>query len=252
MPSSKNWLGIAIVLLGMDLILLIALLSLLIMPSTPDFVNPVPSPFLSEPPQRAALPTPSPLPPNLDPPTSSPSPSAADSSQGLPLPVPSPSLPLPEPSPSPVPLSTPLSSPSPTPTPQKERKWIEVYLGQQRLVAYEDGKPVFEALVSTGTARYPTVTGRFRIYLKLLYSDMAGPGYYLRNVPYVMYFYRGYALHGTYWHNNFGRPMSHGCVNLRVEDARWLFYWTDPALPQGASFVYSSPDNPGTLVVIYR
>ncbi len=227
MPPSKNWLGIAIVLLGMDLILLIALLSLLIMPSTPDFVNPMPSPSLPKPTQGIPQPAPSPPPPHLDPPT----------------PSPSPSLPMPSPSPTLVPA---------TPTPQRERKWIEVYLRQQKLVAYEDGKPVFEALVSTGTARYPTVTGRFRIYLKLLYSDMAGPGYYLRNVPYVMYFYRGYALHGTYWHNNFGRPMSHGCINLRVEDARWLFYWTEPALPQGASFVYSSPDNPGTLVVIYH
>lgn len=219
MPPSKNWLGIAIVLLGMDLILFVALLSLLIMPSTPDFVNPMPSPFSPEP---------SP---------STPPPVHSDS------PTPLSSPPLPEPSPSPTPALA-------TPTPQRERKWIEVYLSRQKLVAYEDGKPVFEALVSTGIARYPTVVGRFRIYLKLLYSDMAGPGYYLRDVPYVMYFYRGYALHGTYWHNNFGRPMSHGCVNLRVEDARWLFYWTEPALPVGAGFVYSSPDNPGTLVVI--
>ena len=57
------------------------------------------------------------------------------------------------------------------------------------------------------------------------FTDMAGPGYYLPDVPYTMYFYRGYGLHGTYWHNNFGTPMSHGCVNMRTPDARWLFYW---------------------------
>lgn len=60
---------------------------------------------------------------------------------------------------------------------------------------------------------------------------MSGPGYYLPDVPYVMYFYRGYGLHGTYWHNNFGVPMSHGCVNLRTEDAAWLFDWASVGTP---------------------
>jgi lipoprotein-anchoring transpeptidase ErfK/SrfK len=54
---------------------------------------------------------------------------------------------------------------------------------------------------------------------------MTGPGYYLPNVPYTMYFYGGYGLHGTYWHNNFGTPMSHGCVNLSTADSGWLFDW---------------------------
>ncbi len=125
-------------------------------------------------------------------------------------------------------------------------------MSEQKLRAYEDGTLIFETLVSTGVSRYPTVTGRYRIYLKLLSDTMTGPGYYLPNVPYVMYFYRGYALHGTYWHSNFGRPMSHGCVNLSVEDARWLFEWTSPRLPAGASYVYAGPENPGTLVVIHR
>jgi lipoprotein-anchoring transpeptidase ErfK/SrfK len=97
----------------------------------------------------------------------------------------------------------------------------------------------------------PTVVGQFRIYWKLLASDMAGPGYYLPGVPYTMYFYRGYALHGTYWHNNFGRPMSHGCVNLRTADAQWLFNWSDPSLPAGVSQTQSSSANPGTLVVVH-
>jgi lipoprotein-anchoring transpeptidase ErfK/SrfK len=59
--------------------------------------------------------------------------------------------------------------------------------------------------------------------VKYRYADMTGPGYYLPDVPYVMYFYSGYGLHGTYWHSNFGTPMSHGCVNFSIDDAAWLF-----------------------------
>jgi lipoprotein-anchoring transpeptidase ErfK/SrfK len=66
-----------------------------------------------------------------------------------------------------------------------------------------------------------------------------------------MYFHSGYALHGTYWHDNFGQPMSHGCVNLRTADAQWLFNWAGPALPAGASQVQSSSSNPGTRVVVH-
>jgi hypothetical protein len=66
-----------------------------------------------------------------------------------------------------------------------------------------------------------------------------------------MYFYSGYALHGTYWHENFGQPMSHGCVNLRTADAQWLFNWAGPALPAGASQVQSSDSNPGTRVIVH-
>ncbi len=73
--------------------------------------------------------------------------------------------------------------------------------------------------------RTPTVVGRFRIQTKLTSTRMSGPGYDLPGVPYTMYFYKGYAIHGTYWHNNFGRPMSHGCINMRTPDAAWLFNW---------------------------
>ncbi len=104
-------------------------------------------------------------------------------------------------------------------------RWIDVDLSEQRLYAYEGDTLVNSFVVSTGTWRYPTVKGSFKIYVKLRYANMSGPDYYLPNVPYVMYFYKGYGLHGTYWHNNFGTPMSHGCVNLRVSDAAWLFNW---------------------------
>jgi lipoprotein-anchoring transpeptidase ErfK/SrfK len=104
-------------------------------------------------------------------------------------------------------------------------RWIDVNLSQQRVYAYEGDVIINSFIVSTGTARTPTVTGRFKIWIKLRSTTMSGPGYHLTNVPYTMYFHKGYGLHGTYWHNNFGTPMSHGCVNLRTEDAAWLFNW---------------------------
>ena len=93
------------------------------------------------------------------------------------------------------------------------------------LYAYEGDTIVNSFLVSTGVAQFPTVTGRYHIYIKLKSTLMAGDGYYLPDVPYTMYFYKGYGIHGTYWHNNFGHPMSHGCVNMYTPDAEWMFYW---------------------------
>lgn len=104
-------------------------------------------------------------------------------------------------------------------------RWIDVNLSTQSVYAYQGDTVVNSFIVSTGTWLTPTVTGKYKIWIKLKSSNMSGPGYYLPNVPYVMYFYKGYGLHGTYWHNNFGTPMSHGCVNLRTSDAEWLFNW---------------------------
>lgn len=110
-------------------------------------------------------------------------------------------------------------------------RWIDVNLTTQRLTAYVGQTPVFSTAVSTGIWKYPTVVGTYRIYVKYGSATMSGGSgadyYYLPNVPYVMYFFRGYGLHGTYWHNNFGRPMSHGCVNLSVADAKWLFNFAE-------------------------
>jgi lipoprotein-anchoring transpeptidase ErfK/SrfK len=101
--------------------------------------------------------------------------------------------------------------------------WIDVDLTQQMVYAYSGNTVVNSFLVSTGTWQYPTVTGQYPVYVKLRYTDMSGPDYYLPNVPYTMYFYQSYGLHGTYWHHNFGTPMSHGCVNLSIPDAEWLY-----------------------------
>lgn len=104
-------------------------------------------------------------------------------------------------------------------------RWIDVDLTNQRVYAYEGDTIVNSFLVSTGTWIHPTVTGKYKIYIKLRSGNMSGPGYSLPNVPYIMYFYGSYGLHGTYWHSNFGTPMSHGCVNLQTDDAAWLYNW---------------------------
>jgi lipoprotein-anchoring transpeptidase ErfK/SrfK len=104
-------------------------------------------------------------------------------------------------------------------------RWIDVDLTNQRVYAYEGDVIANSFIVSTGTWLTPTVTGQYNIYVKYRSTKMSGPGYYLPDVPYVMYFYKGYGLHGTYWHNNFGTPMSHGCVNLKTDEAAWLFGW---------------------------
>jgi lipoprotein-anchoring transpeptidase ErfK/SrfK len=102
-------------------------------------------------------------------------------------------------------------------------RWIDVILSTQTLHAYEGDRLVRSFVVSTGLPRTPTLVGQWRIYIKLTKTDMRGPGYHLRDVPYTMYYYRGYGIHGTYWHNNFGTPMSAGCVNLTIDDAKWLY-----------------------------
>ncbi|HVP20877.1 MAG TPA: L,D-transpeptidase family protein [Anaerolineaceae bacterium] len=142
----------------------------------------------------------------------------------------------------PTATNTPLPSDTPAPTKTKaptlapqsgsmkippgiteSQKWVDVDLTKQRAYAYQGSTLVRSFLISSGVARFPTVTGQFHVYVKYRYALMTGPGYYLPRVPYTMYFYQSYGLHGTYWHHNFGHPMSHGCVNLKTEDAQWLY-----------------------------
>jgi lipoprotein-anchoring transpeptidase ErfK/SrfK len=124
----------------------------------------------------------------------------------------------------PEPTLTVAPPPAPVSAGNGER-WIDVDLSNQMVYAYEGDVVVNAFLVSTGKSQTPTVTGQYRIYVKYTAADMSGPGYYLPSVPYVMYFYRGYGFHGTYWHSNFGTPMSHGCINLETSNAAWLFNW---------------------------
>jgi hypothetical protein len=123
-------------------------------------------------------------------------------------------------------------------------RWLDVNVTKQTLVAYDGEKPVFATLISTGEAGLDdhekttaTKRGIFRIHTKYvtatMSSDEVGEEFELRDVPYVQYFEEGYALHGAYWHDRFGTPKSHGCINLSPEDARRLFFFTEPALPTG-------------------
>ena len=148
------------------------------------------------------------------------------------------------PTPTLTPTPTPTLTPTPTATPTRrpalswtysedpqeladEGRWIDVDLSAQRVTAYDGAEMVRSFVVSTGTAIHPTLTGQFRVYIKLVSTPMAGPGYYLPGVPFTMYYYKGYALHGTYWHSNFGTPMSHGCINLTIPDSEWLFNFAE-------------------------
>lgn len=142
-----------------------------------------------------------------------------------------------------------------------DRKWIDVSINQQSLVAYTGRKPVYATLVSTGRGGLgdpekvdATVRGTFMIYQKDVSSTMDGAedrsdGYALEDVPFVQYFHKGYALHGTYWHDEFGKIRSHGCVNLAPQDAAWLFEWTDPNVPQDWHGVINKER--GTVVFIH-
>ncbi len=116
-------------------------------------------------------------------------------------------------------------------------KMITVDLGAQQLTAWQDGKIQHQTKVSSGMRLTPTVKGSFKIWAKVPIQDMRGPSpykdiypsgrYLVKNVPHVLYFHQGYAIHGAYWHNNFGRVASHGCVNVPLKSAEWLFGFAD-------------------------
>lgn len=143
-----------------------------------------------------------------------------------------------------------------TTTATGEEKWIEVTLADQRVRAWEGNKLVMEFPISSGRWA-PTPTGTFNIWYKTRSQSMVGGSkdmgtyYNLPNVPNNMFFYKGYALHGAYWHNNFGHPMSHGCVNEPLANAAQIFEWAGPVVPPGQGAVRATPENPGTRVVIH-
>ena len=146
---------------------------------------------------------------------------------------------------------------------RSDERWIDLNLTDQTLVAYEGRRPVFVTLVSTGRVRRPedpvessrTPTGLFRVRAKHLTSTMDGGNeiegpYSLDDVPYVMYFHGAYAFHTAFWHDLFGRPKSHGCINMSPYDARWLYNWAGPDLAAAWHGGYATEDNPGTWVRI--
>ncbi len=167
-------------------------------------------------------------------------------------------------------LARPTMAPRPTEVDGDER-WIDIELATQTLVAYEGERPVFATLMSAGRGPQGSDTatpiGINRIWVKLASSTMDNlerrddPSalesvrpqeeqsfYSLDDVPYVQFFNKAVALHGVFWHRNFGRVQSHGCVNLAPKDARFLFGWTLPKLPRGWSAVLPTATEKGTLV----
>jgi hypothetical protein len=131
-------------------------------------------------------------------------------------------------------------------------KWVRIDLTEQTLVAYEGDKPVFTTLVSTGKTAFETREGVFRAWLKVRHVGMHGrrEPYDVEEVPSVMFFNGSEAIHGQCWHSNLGRPVSHGCVNLSLEDAAWLFDWAPPPLPSGWHSLLPGPAAIDTLYVV--
>ena len=111
------------------------------------------------------------------------------------------------------------------------RRRIEIDLSDQVLRAWDGRTVVYMMPVSTGKPSTPTPVGRYRVQTKLRSTRMRGPGYDISNVPYTMYYYRGYAIHGAPWRKNFNVPGSHGCVNLSVKHARMLYRWAKVGTP---------------------
>ncbi len=146
---------------------------------------------------------------------------------------------------------------------KKGEKWIDISIVSQTMVLWEGDRPVYATLVSTGKdglgepgKTLSTPRGTFRIYQKhvttTMDSEVSDHEFELRDVPWVMYFKGGYALHGAYWHDDFGRVRSHGCVNIAPIDARFTFFWATPEVPDHWHAAYAGETlSQGTIVQIH-
>jgi lipoprotein-anchoring transpeptidase ErfK/SrfK len=113
---------------------------------------------------------------------------------------------------------------------QSDEHWMEVNLSDRHLTAWEGGVPVYSAYVATGTDDDPTYEGVFAVQQKYPVAAMKGKSadgtpYEIEDVPYVLYYDGSYAIHGAYWHDAFGEFITHGCVNVPVDQAEWLYNW---------------------------
>jgi hypothetical protein len=134
-------------------------------------------------------------------------------------------------------------------------KWFDVDLDEQVVVAYEGEQPVYATLVSSGSKKWPTAPGLYRIWIKFAETDMSGQmgdedPYSVATVPWTMFFARDLAFHTAYWHDKFGEARSHGCLNLSPKDARALYFWATPEVPAGWSMAYGIVEEPGATVRI--
>jgi lipoprotein-anchoring transpeptidase ErfK/SrfK len=119
---------------------------------------------------------------------------------------------------------------------EADERWVHVDLSEQTLVAYEGDTPVYATLISSGKEGYDTAPGFFRVRHKYVSITMSGDdekeGYYeVEEVPWTHYYDANFALHGAYWHDDFGKVRSHGCTNIAPADARWLYEFTSPHVP---------------------
>jgi hypothetical protein len=139
-------------------------------------------------------------------------------------------------------------------------RWIDIDIEQQVLVAYEGATPLFATLVSTGRPgkKLETPLGVHQIWVKLDYTDMDDiertdlpANYSIQDVPWVQFFKGSYGFHAAFWHNDFGRRRSHGCINLSPKDARTLFHFTQPVLPPGWNAILPRPEDRPTTIHIH-
>ena len=114
---------------------------------------------------------------------------------------------------------------------ESSQRWIEIDLSRQKLIAWEGNKPVYAVNISSGKSSTPTRTGTFAVQTKHRVARMTGDDYDVPDVPYTMYYDGGMAIHGAYWHNLFGNPVTHGCTNVAVNHAKWLFNWASVGTP---------------------
>ena len=138
-------------------------------------------------------------------------------------------------------------------SPDVLNKRVDVFLEKQRVIAYENDIPVFTSRIATGYFEGDTPQGEFRVERKQptrhMSSSVPGSEFDLPGVPWVCYIsWTGVSLHGTYWHNNYGTPQSHGCINLNPEAAKWIYRWTEPYVPYGEDYVETDQ---GTRVFVY-
>ncbi|MBU1220443.1 L,D-transpeptidase family protein [Myxococcota bacterium] len=148
--------------------------------------------------------------------------------------------------------------PSPVPPGvRSDEKWLDINLLRQTIVAWEGSRPVFASIISSGKGGHPTKHGVFRVYWKVSETDMknevgADEQYLAADVPWTLFFYKGQALHGAYWHDDFGRKKSHGCINLAPKDARFIYEWSTPYAGSSWAYQWSGQNSPGMTVQIRR
>jgi hypothetical protein len=158
-----------------------------------------------------------------------------------------------------------VTEPGPPPAGLAEgERYVDVDLSSQTLVVFEGMRPVYATLISSGKSSkdkakdHSTPTGEWRVREKHITTTMDGDGtaagdlpYSIEDVPYAMYYHKAYAVHAAFWHSNFGVQMSHGCVNLAPLDAKWIFQFTGPQVPEGFHGVWSTPPESGTRIVVH-